>query len=680
MFMRKIALAVFFSVNLIYITFGQMTGETLHNLKNKLWLAKDDLSRYNLAKTIANGYRFSNLDSTLFYTDMAMKLATKMNSPNYESFTLSGEGNMLRESGRLPEAMQKEFEAMNISNNDSLKLFALNGIGNIYMELGTYDKANEYYLLAEALAKKLKNTLITYNEVSNIGNLYDLRGMPDSAIYYLQMVYNGEINNDQRRDEFPRAELMFRLGNAYQLKGDSKKALGFYMRGISEAYKDNDIRDLTMNELYTARLYKEINMPDSSLKYLYSALHNGNTILFRKGIYETSLLLSDLYKKRNEFDSAYKYLSIANVEKDSLYGAKRVQEMQRIILYQQQMQQQAQEERDKIDRRNKTIVFSFAFLLIVLLALYLLNNNRKQKKVNATLKEQQLKISSQNIELEATLKDLKSTQSQLIQSEKMASLGELTAGIAHEIQNPLNFVNNFSEVNKEMLEELKAERLKPNAERDDDLQNDLINDVIVNEEKINHHGKRADAIVKNMLQHSRKNLGQKEPTEINKLADEYLRLSYHGLRAKDKSFNADFKTDFDETIGKINIVPQDIGRVLLNLYNNAFYAVSEKKKQQTENYEPTISVNTKKVGDKILISVTDNGNGIPQNIIDKIFQPFFTTKPTGRGTGLGLSLAYDIITKEHNGTIKVESEVDEGNRDQFGKGEGTMFVIQLPIN
>jgi len=269
-----------------------------------------------------------------------------------------------------------------------------------------------------------------------------------------------------------------------------------------------------------------------------------------------------------------------------------------------------------------------------------------------------------NTVLEKTLTDLKSTQSQLIQSEKMASLGELTAGIAHEIQNPLNFVNNFSEVSKELLDEIKEEIGKGNME--DAME--IMNDVIQNLEKINHHGKRADAIVKGMLQHSRSSSGIKEPTDINALCDEYLRLSYHGLRAKDKSFNATMKTDFDTSIGNINIIPQDTGRVVLNLINNAFYAVDEKKKSGVEGYEPTVSISTKKIDNKVEIKVADNGNGISKKILDKIFQPFFTTKPTGQGTGLGLSLSYDIITKGHGGEIKVETQL----------GEGTTFIIQLP--
>ena len=267
-------------------------------------------------------------------------------------------------------------------------------------------------------------------------------------------------------------------------------------------------------------------------------------------------------------------------------------------------------------------------------------------------------------QVEARTFELKASQSQLIQSEKMASLGELTAGIAHEIQNPLNFVNNFSEVNKELLTEMKEEINKGNL---DDAKA-IANDVIANEEKINHHGKRADAIVKGMLQHSRSSSGVKEPTDINALADEYLRLAYHGLRAKEKSFNATMNTDFDETIGNINIIPQDIGRVILNLITNAFYAVDEKKKQTGNDYEPTVSVSTKKDGSNIFITVKDNGNGIPDAIREKIFQPFFTTKPTGQGTGLGLSLAYDII-KAHGGDLKVKSET----------GNGTNFIIQLPL-
>ena len=284
------------------------------------------------------------------------------------------------------------------------------------------------------------------------------------------------------------------------------------------------------------------------------------------------------------------------------------------------------------------------------------------------LQKKSAAIEESNRTLTQTLNDLKAAQAQLIQSEKMASLGELTAGIAHEIQNPLNFVNNFSDVSTELVDEMNTEIDKGNLEDAKQIAQDLKQNL----EKINHHGKRAGDIVKGMLQHSRTSSGQKELTDINALADEYLRLAYHGLRAKDKTFNAATKTDYDDTIGLINIIPQDIGRVILNLITNAFYAAPLPPeggfKDPDYIHNPTIWLSTKKVGDKVLISVRDNGPGIPQKILDKIFQPFFTTKPTGQGTGLGLSLSYDIV-KAHGGELKVETK----------EGEGSEFIIQLPV-
>jgi len=310
----------------------------------------------------------------------------------------------------------------------------------------------------------------------------------------------------------------------------------------------------------------------------------------------------------------------------------------------------------------------------------------RKDELEGLVAERTVELLAQKEELEHILADLRSTQSQLIQSEKMASLGELTAGIAHEIQNPLNFVNNFSELNTELMAEMKEEIDKGNFEE----VKAIATDIIDNEKKIMHHGKRADGIVKSMLNHSRNSSVDKEPTDINALADEYLRLTYHGIRAKDKSFNATIKTYFDESIGKINVIPQDVGRVILNLLTNAFYAVKEKKNSLTypvldgepikldkDNYEPTVSISTRVIGtalasklggNRVEIRVSDNGNGIPHQVLKKIFQPFFTTKPTGQGTGLGLSLSYDIITKGHGGELKVETK----------EGKGTTFIIRLP--
>ncbi|MXV13795.1 sensor histidine kinase [Hufsiella ginkgonis] len=274
-------------------------------------------------------------------------------------------------------------------------------------------------------------------------------------------------------------------------------------------------------------------------------------------------------------------------------------------------------------------------------------------------------VSKQKDSLQVMLSELKSAQDQLIQSEKMASLGELTAGIAHEIQNPLNFVNNFAEVNIEMVAELEEELKSGNIEES----LSLVSAIGGNEQKISHHGKRADFIIKGMLQHSRTSTGERRPTNVNILADEFLKLSYHGLRAKDNSFNAEMVTRFDPDLPKVNVVQQDIGRVLLNLFNNGFYAVREKQKNTGEDYKPVIEVSTSARSSFVEITVQDNGNGIPDAIKDKIMQPFFTTKPTGEGTGLGLSLSYDIIVKGHNGSINMASAL----------GEYTRFTIRLPL-
>jgi signal transduction histidine kinase len=295
----------------------------------------------------------------------------------------------------------------------------------------------------------------------------------------------------------------------------------------------------------------------------------------------------------------------------------------------------------------------------------------KKDELEKIVGERTAELRKQKEQVETTLNELRSTQAQLIQSEKMASLGELTAGIAHEIQNPLNFVNNFSEVNAELIDEMKEAIDKGNIEQ----VKAIADDIKDNQKKINHHGKRADAIVKGMLQHSRNSSGEKELTDINALTDEYLRLAYHGLRAKNKSFNATLHTNFDENIGKINIIPQDVGRAILNLFTNAFYSVSEKKKRIENNYEPVVAISTSLIAAaagknaKVEIKVKDNGLGVPQKVVDKIFQPFFTTKPTGEGTGLGLSLSYDIITKGHSGEMKVETK----------EGEFAEFTILLPV-
>ena len=445
-------------------------------------------------------------------------------------------------------------------------------------------------------------------------------------------------------------------GDIYQSQGNQTTALQYYYRGI-QASREQDYRSgLCRNYLRLIKYHLKSGNNDSALYYAVENLVTIKSLGLITGD-ESNLgigyeYMYRCYSVKNEFDSAFKYQGLALVTKDSLAKVKikNLAEFQKLTYAEQLRLQNLEKEKVVYQNKVRTYFLLAGIGVLLLLAIIFYRNNRQKHKAK--------------VRIEKAYDELKATQQQLIQSEKMASLGELTAGIAHEIQNPLNFVNNFSEVNKELLAEMNEEIEKENYKDVKAIAKDVIN----NQEKINHHGKRADAIVKGMLQHSRSSTGQKELTDINVLADEYLRLAYHGMRAKDKSFNVTTKTQFDNNIGKINIVPQDIGRVILNLINNAFYAVDEKKKSGIEGYEPIVSVSTKKVGDKVLVSVKDNGNGIPQKVLDKIFQPFFTTKPTGQGTGLGLSLSYDII-KAHGGDINVKTK----------EGEGSEFIINLPI-
>jgi signal transduction histidine kinase len=403
-----------------------------------------------------------------------------------------------------------------------------------------------------------------------------------------------------------------------------------------------------------------MKMPDSSLHYARLGLDAAEKLGTIEFMRDNTLALANAYAFKEDFKNAYRFHNLYINYRDSMMTAE-IKNRTAVLEHNYELDKKEGQiallSQQKRSQQNFLIAVSTVLFLILITAIVLLRSNRQKQKAK--------------VKIEKAYSELKATQAQLIQSEKMASLGELTAGIAHEIQNPLNFVNNFSEVNKELLTDMNDEIEKRNY----DEARKIARNIVDNEEKINHHGKRADAIVKGMLQHSRTSSGQKELIDVNALVDEYLRLAYHGLRAKDKTFNARSKTDFDPAAGKIIIAPQDIGRVLLNLYNNAFYAVNQKAKALQSalggggQYEPLVTVSTKKIGDKILISVADNGNGIPKQVLDKIFQPFFTTKPTGQGTGLGLSLAYDIV-RTNGGEIHVETV----------EGSGSTFIIQLPIH
>ena len=644
------------------------------SLRQALKTATTDSAKWSILINLCGYYLEDNADSTLKYADQALLIARANDRKINESNCLRMRGAALSALGKYAESFGAYQEALKIAedpNNESSawknNLFSFNqnrldNLGYIHLNIGfrrgysdSTDQQMFHFQKALQLSEEVNDTVLRGFASWGLALRYYLPfGKLDSALTLL----NAAEQIFQRYDI--KSYLAYVYLNKSEIdaaKGNKNNQLYYIHKALEVLSGQNNTTASGLAYANLTKYYLQEKQKDSSLYYakknVVFKLSRGSKDI--GGVY---LLLSQSYELQHETDSAFKYQGLALTAIDSLdaANAKNLSDFQKKSFKDQMRVRDLEQEKASYQNNIRTNVLLGGLFTLLVIAFFLFRNNRQKQKANKQIAEQKEKV-------ESTLTQLQSTQAQLIQSEKMASLGELTAGIAHEIQNPLNFVNNFSEVNTELIGEMQQEMDKGNYED----AKAISNDIKENELKINQHGKRADAIVKGMLQHSQKSSGQKEPTDINKLTDEYLRLSYHGLRAKDNSFNATLKTDFDATIGNINVIPQDIGRVILNLINNAFYVVGEKKKSGIEGYEPTVSVITKKIGDKVEIKVADNGNGISQKIVDKIFQPFFTTKPTGQGTGLGLSLSYDIV-KAHGGELKVETK----------EGEGTTFIVRFP--
>ena len=630
---------------------------TIDSLKRLLRSEQPDTARVLLLNQLSLAYRLTKPDTALAMIQQALSLSKRAGYVPGEVKSLSGIASIFRITGNYPKALQLHLEALKKAEaipDERTASTVLLSIAIDYEYLGDYRQAVNYTLKVLAIGKRLHEEARINTSSLNLGNEYEKLNMLDSALLYTKQAYDLSVKLNNL--DFTGVALN-NFGNIYSKMGKDATAMKNYRLSLPYTIMEEDDDALCESYLGMASLFRKAGQADSCLYYAKLSLATAQKASFISRVMDASNFLTSYYISINNIDSAFVYQSATIAAKDSLFSQEKIREIQSLRYDETLRQQQIQDAKEEAQTQLKFNMLFGGLGALLLVAFLLIRNNWQRRKANILLKHQKEKV-------ESTLQELKATQAQLVHSEKMASLGELTAGIAHEIQNPLNFVNNFSEVSNEMIAEMKNELTKNNKE--DALA--IADDIKQNLDKINYHGKRADAIVKGMLHHSRKSTGVKEPTNINALCDEYLRLSYHGLRAKDKSFNAIMKTDFDESIGKINIVPQDIGRVILNLINNAFYAVDEKKKKIGNDYEPTVSVTTKKNNGKVEIKVIDNGNGIPPKVLDKIFQPFFTTKPTGQGTGLGLSLSYDIV-KAHGGELIVETK----------EGEGTEFIIKLSV-
>ncbi|MVM33265.1 tetratricopeptide repeat protein [Spirosoma sp. HMF4905] len=620
-----------------------------------------DLGAYNV--DTANAIR---------YNLQALALAKRWNMPSRVIDILMGIGYQYDNRSNYTRSLFYFFQAQNQAQraqDTTQQVRALVRISSIYSSLTDYEQGLQYAQRAQRLRGAL--ALVDQQNVEvNLARSYADLGRYPQAIAIYQKLLKGIDPNSFRLKSF----IFNSLADLYQQVGNLPQA-SHYARQVVAMGKQFRV-DVFLRGAYLTlcRTYSQTHQTDSALYYGRQALIIAEQYRDKETTRDASQLLADLHAQLHEYDRAYRYQSRYINLKDSLNNEDVTRKATAMRFTDQMSRQQSQItllnkdkqlQAEEVRRQRQLLYASLAILALIggLLAI-LYHNNFQKKRANALLQRQKQEIQQQQDKTQQSLTELKATQTQLIQKEKMASLGELTAGIAHEIQNPLNFVNNFSEVSIEMIEELKEEAQAGHIE--DVLA--IADDLSGNLQKINHHGSRASNIVKGMLEHSRTETGEKRPTDLNALADEYLKIAYQGLRAKDKSFECTLVTEYDADLGQVNVVPQEIGRVLLNLYNNAFYAVRERQQHADSSYLPTLTVTTEKTPESVQIRVADNGTGIPESVKQKIFQPFFTTKPTGEGTGLGLSLSYDIITKGHGGALRVESQA----------GEGTTFVIELP--
>ena len=668
--MKKII--AFFILMIFAIGANAQKKNVSDSLNKLISTATEDTVKARLYSQLGNQYSNSRPDTALLLQEKAMQFAQSAHSVKLEAMIFNNEGIAYYNTGNYPKALTCNFAALKLNESPgraSHEIKNLYNIASIYDENGEQRQGIRFALKDKALAESIHDKKAIAYALSILGDLYTDLKMRDSALFYQQQAYRFTL---KLKDAYLADGAALNLGSIYAGMNKPDTALDYYRKAVFYQVRANDQVRLSMSLLKIAMVLKTLGQPDSSIYYARKAMGLAMRGHFTRQSLSISFFLAGYFKDHGRLDSAFYYQGINMANRDSLYNWQKLRQVMQMGYAERDrenaMDMQAAAYRAAI--RFYIVLVALTFLLVLAAVFWYHNHKNKQAKTLLQKQKEQIK---------ATLCELETTQNQLVQAAKMASLGELTAGIAHEIQNPLNFVKNFSEVSVEMIGELDEV-----LERGDIAEARLVTgDIKQNLEKICYHGGRADSIVKGMLEHSRTASGQKEPTDLNLLVDEFLRLSYHGMRAKDKSFNAELITNFDEKLPNVKVVPQDIGRVLLNLFNNAFYAIQQKAKTTGLDYKPTVEVRTflllvknetsnGQEASEIkgwCASIKDNGTGIPEKIRNKIMQPFFTTKPAGEGTGLGLSLSYDIIVKGHGGKFDVNSQ----------EGSGSEFLISMPI-
>ncbi|WP_230688385.1 ATP-binding protein [Hymenobacter jeongseonensis] len=625
-------------------------SRTVDSLRQLLAQPQPDTLRVTVLCQLSDQLWTQRTDSAAVYARKALALARSIGYRQGEGEALNRLGAALRESNlaRSLELFQQSLRIAKATRDRALEAQNLRSIGIIYVYLRDKRQGLSYYFRALKIAEELRAERRIVLELSNIGLAYDLFDQLDSAKLFQERAFALA-----RRLRTPTNYILYGLGNVARKEGKLDQAAAFYRESIAESKKVRHLRSLNFAYVGMATLYQQMGRLDSSIYYARLGCQAGQTNGFLRGVLNASTLLTKDFKVRGWPDSALKYQSMMLVMKDTLFGQEKVMRLQSLNYREQQRAQEAAASQAALKTRYRTYAFVAGLVGLLTLALLLGRHARQQQRAREALEE--------------SLGELKTAQEQLVQREKMAFLGELTAGIAHELQNPLNFVKNFAEVSTDLVDEITGEHRDPT--RNSGLEQEILAGLKQNLQKISQHGQRATSIIKGMLEHSRTGTSHREATNLNALVEESLRLAYQGVRTKEKEFNAQLTTAFAPDLPLVSVAPQDLGRVLINLFTNAFHAVQQRQRQDGQPaYQPEVTVSTRAVAGGVEIHIRDNGTGMSEKVKAKIFQPFFTTKAVGEGTGLGLSLSHDIVTTGHGGSLLVESEVNAG----------TEFIVALP--
>ncbi|KAA9333026.1 tetratricopeptide repeat protein [Hymenobacter busanensis] len=655
------------------------------SLHRALAAAKSDTSRVLLLADLSASYRYSRFDSVQAYAQQGLALARRLGYRKGEGRCISRLGILMSERGNLPQALRTDLQALQL-NEESHDLEGmartLNQIGLLYYALEDYRPALSYFFRAQRLyaQARIADPSQLVSVLTNIGASYEGRSQFDSAAVFLNRAYH--LTDLARNHGWscwgnPTPYVLRELGLLEASQGRPAEALLYYRRSVRAAGPENDRRSACRAYQYMSELYHQRQQSDSSVYYARKALQVGQSLPFVMGVVRTSNLLADAFRARGLNDSTLKYLQILHTAEDSLYNPQRIKQLDAIGFAEQQRLRQLEDEQLQLAERTRTYALLAGLAAALLVAGLLWRTNRLQHRTNARLRtlhnevtQQKQEITTQRDKLARMLHELKVAQSQLVLREKMASLGELMAGVAYEIQHPVNSVKNFAGISVSLVDELRKELAKLPLELDDrEYLAEMLDNLSQNQSKIVQFSQRADSVVRGMLEYSSSAPGPRQPTELNAFVEDYLRLTYHDARAKNRNFHAALFPHLSPEVGTLSVVRHDIGRALINLFTNAFYAVQQRLALDEDDYVPQVTVTTRALDGRVEIRVRDNGLGIPAAALPNVFDQFFSTKPPEEGPGLGLTLSHELITKGHGGTLTVETQ----------EGEFTEFIISLPV-